>query len=245
LDGRKFDEYRPITIETNCINNAEGSAKVKIGDSEVLAGVKCDVGKPYSDSPDEGNLMVDVQLMPHSSEHFEAGPPSFEAIEVARVTDRGIRESDMIERNKLVVESGELVWNVGIDVATINYDGNLFDLCNIAGVCSLYDAKFPKLENGVINYKEKTNDKLPLTKIPIACTVYKIGNFYIVDPSEEEENITDARLTVTSVDKKTIVALQKGGDGVLSKDDIVNMINLSVRKADEMRSLIKKQLKIK
>ena len=38
-DGRKLEDYRKITIETGISKNAEGSARCKIGDTEVLAGV--------------------------------------------------------------------------------------------------------------------------------------------------------------------------------------------------------------
>ena len=37
-DGRLFDEYRNITVQTNIIEKAEGSAKVCIGDTQVLVG---------------------------------------------------------------------------------------------------------------------------------------------------------------------------------------------------------------
>jgi exosome complex component RRP42 len=91
IDERKFEEFRPISIETNVIKNAEGSARVKIGNSHVLAGVKMSVGQPFSDTPDEGVLIVNAELSPIASPTFEAGPPREDAIEIARVTDRGIR----------------------------------------------------------------------------------------------------------------------------------------------------------
>ena len=35
-DGRELDEYRDISIETDVISKAEGSARVKIGDTQVI-----------------------------------------------------------------------------------------------------------------------------------------------------------------------------------------------------------------
>ncbi len=32
-DGRKFDEYRPISVEVGVIDKAEGSSRVKIGNT--------------------------------------------------------------------------------------------------------------------------------------------------------------------------------------------------------------------
>ena len=101
FDGRKPEEFREISIETGVSKNAEGSARVKIGKTEVLVGVKMAVAEPYPDSPNKGNLMVTAELIPLSSPRFENGPPRFNAIELGRVTDRGIRESKFIELEKL------------------------------------------------------------------------------------------------------------------------------------------------
>ena len=57
MDERKFEEFRPISIETNVINNAEGSARVRMGKTHILAGVKMSVGEPFRDVPDEGVLI--------------------------------------------------------------------------------------------------------------------------------------------------------------------------------------------
>ena len=91
LDGRKLDEFRDIKIETGVIAKAEGSAMVSLGDSKVLVGVKINPGEPYSDSPDEGVLMVGAELTAYSNDSFETGAPGEDAIEIARVVDRAIR----------------------------------------------------------------------------------------------------------------------------------------------------------
>jgi len=51
FDGRELNEFRDLSIETGVSKNADGSARVKIGNTEVLVGVKMNVGTPYSDSP--------------------------------------------------------------------------------------------------------------------------------------------------------------------------------------------------
>ena len=82
FDGRKLDQCRPITVEYGISKNAEGSARVKIGNTEVLAGVKMSIESPYPDVPDQGNLMVNAELLPMSSPDFAAAcfrPRSFAA----------------------------------------------------------------------------------------------------------------------------------------------------------------------
>ena len=53
-DGRKFDEFRPISVEVGVINKAEGSSRVIIGQSQVVVGIKVQPGEPFPDTPDTG-----------------------------------------------------------------------------------------------------------------------------------------------------------------------------------------------
>src|SRR3989337_1828597 len=101
-DGRAFDETRKLTIEKNYIKTAEGSARVKLGNTDVLVGVKINTGEPYPDTPRSGVLTTSVELAPLASPTFESGPPRPDAIELARVVDRGIRETKTVDMSKLV-----------------------------------------------------------------------------------------------------------------------------------------------
>ena len=80
LDGRKLTDYRPVKVDVDVTPNAEGSARVKIGDTEVIVGVKVEVMQPYPDSPDEGSIMVGAELLPLSNPNFEQGPEANVAV---------------------------------------------------------------------------------------------------------------------------------------------------------------------
>jgi len=81
LDGRNLTEYRqPIEIETEISWTAEGSAKVRVGDTVVLAGVKLSLEKPYNDTPNEGGIMINAELLPLSSPEYESGPPGIKEL---------------------------------------------------------------------------------------------------------------------------------------------------------------------
>lgn len=242
LDGRKLDEFRKIEIEYSIsAKAAEGSARVKIGDTEAIAGVKMEVGNTYPDQPEKGTLMAGVELLPLSSPDFESGPPSTESIELARsVIDRGIRESDALDFKKLCIKKGEKMWIVIVDAYSFNDEGNLADAFGLAALAALKDTKYPKYdekEEKVIY--EKTSKKLILKELPITITVIKIRNKFLVDPTLDEEKAMDARLTVATTEDGRICAMQKGGDGALSPEDIEKMIEISVKKGKELRKLIK------
>ncbi len=238
-DNRKLLDFRKITLETGVSVNAEGSARVTIGDTEVLAGVKLDLGTPYPDIPDQGVMMVGAELLPMSNPKFEPGPPSIHAIELARVVDRGIRESGTIDTKKLCVKEGEKVWMMLLDLIPINDAGNLMDAFGLAALAALNDTTFPKFDSETekVDYKEKTDKKLELSKLPIPVTVYKIGKNVIVDPLTDEEEAMDARLTVSSTEDGKLCALQKGGDITLSVEDIKKMIEIGIDKGKELRKV--------
>jgi|TARA_B100001964_G_C14210306_1_gene590193 exosome complex component RRP42 len=239
LDGRKLTDYRTVKVDVDVTNTAEGSARVRIGKTDVMVGVKVEVMEPYPDTPDAGSIMVGAELLPLSSPDFELGPPGQEAIELARIVDRGIRESKCIDFKKLCIKEREKVWMIIIDICTINDAGNLFDASALAAIAALKNMKFPEYKDDVIDYKKKTSKDLELKDTPLSVTVIKIGDKFIVDPSSEEEKVIDARLTVASLSDGTLCAMQKGGDYPLTADDIMKMVDIGLEKGKELRKLVK------
>ena len=238
VDERKLDQYREIKVETKISKNAEGSARCKIGDTEVLVGVKMDIGEPYTDSPDEGTIIVTAELSPIASPLFELGPPGQQATELARIVDRGIRESKAIDFKKLCIKEGEKIWLIFIDIYPLNDDGNLIDASVLASLAALKHAKFPKIKDDRVVFGEFTDKKLELTKLPVTLTFGKINDKILVDLNSKEESVIDARLSISVYDEN-IHAMQKGGDKVITLEDVEKMIDLAIKKEKELRSSIK------
>lgn len=242
LDNRKFDEYREISVEAGLIQAAEGSARVKIGNSEVVAGIKMDIGEPFPDTPNEGTMMVSAELVPLASPDFEAGPPREEAIELSRVVDRAIRESKCIDFQKLCVKEGEKVWSVYVDIDVINDDGNLIDACGLAAMQALLNAKMPEIVDDKINIDKKTGP-LPIKGVAVSTTFAKISDKIVADPSSVEDKAKSARLTVGTIEidgKTYLCSMQKGGSEGFSLEEIEEIISMAEKKGNELRKLIKK-----
>ena len=237
-DGRELKDYRDTEVETGVSSTAEGSARVKMGDTEVIVGVKLQVECPFPDRPDEGMLMVGAELSPLSHSDFELGPPSIEGIEVARVIDRGIRESGFVDVKQLVSKPGDKSWAVLVDIGPLNVDGSLFDAGFLGGVLALKDAKFPEYEDEQVDYKHKTDKGLPLSSVPVSVTVVRIGDQIIVDPIPDEEQLLDSRITVTVLEDGSLTALQKGGDSGLTIDTIDTMLTTAIEKAEFLRQYV-------
>ncbi len=236
-DSRALDEYRKIQVFKNISQNADGSARVKIGNTDVLCGIKMEPLKPYPDSPDEGTISVMTELLALASPDFEAGPPSEESIELARVVDRALREGKVVDFKTLCIKEGELVWTVFVDLYVLNHDGNLFDACSIAGLVSLTEARIPKLEDNKVIRGEYAK-KLKLNSNPLLNTFVKAANAIVCDPILEEEKVMDARLSIGVTEHDIICAMQKGGFGALSQEEVNNCIDLSFKNAKVIRKLL-------
>lgn len=236
LDGRGLTDYREIKVEQGIIERAEGSARVLLGKTEVLVGTKIETGEPFPDTPDEGVLTVNAELVPLASSTFEPGPPDENSIELARIVDRGIRESKAIDVEKLVIQAGKNVFVVFVDVYVLNHDGNLIDASALAAVAALLNTKMPnyEIEEGQVKIKQGYTP-LPIRRHPITVTFAKICDRLIVDPWLEEEQVMDARLSMAIDDDGNICAIQKGGTGYFTQQQVVEAAKIAREKAGEMR----------
>jgi exosome complex component RRP42 len=237
VDGRKLDAFRDIKVETGIIKRAEGSARVKIGKTDVIVGIKTEIGEPFSDMPNMGILKTEAEFTPIASPDFESGPPGEDATELARIVDRGIRESEMIDLEKLCIKEGEKAWEIFVDVQIINHDGNLIDASALAAIAALKVTKVPKLEDDKI-IRDKTEMKLPLLHTPITVTVGKFADKFIIDPLKEEEEVLDSKITIAVMENGKICAMQKSGEKSLSMEGLNEMIDLAVKKSKEIRKLL-------
>jgi exosome complex component RRP42 len=236
LDERELTEYREIKVEQGTMERAEGSARVRIGKTDVVVGIKIEMGEPFPDTPNEGVLTVNAELVPLASPGYEPGPPDENSIELARIVDRGIRESKMIDTEKLCIEPGKKVFVVFVDVYVLNHDGNLIDTAALAAVAALLNTKMAnyEIEDGEVKTKQGYM-QLPIRQHPITVTCAKIGDKLVVDPQLEEEQVMDARLSMAIDDDGDICAIQKGGTGYFTPEQVVEVAKLAGEKAKEMR----------
>lgn len=247
FDGRKLDDFRDIEIELGVSKKAEGSAKVKMGNTEVWVGVKMNVMSPYPDSPDEGNLMVTAELLPLSHGKYEYGPPKFPAIELGRLVDRAIRESKLIDLKKLCIEKGEKVWNLFIDVYSINDDGNLLDAAVIGALAALKSGKMLTYdkEKEQVDYETHAKESIPITKnLPLNFSVYKAGDSIFLDPTLEEEEASEGRLVLAVIPEKPIRihSMQKSEDMQLSPEEFAAMLDMVEKKHAKLLPEIEKKI---
>jgi len=238
IDGRDLHSFRDIKIEKNPIDKAEGSASVSMGKTQVLVGVKVDVGEPFPDTPNNGVLTVNAEFVPLAYEHFEPGPPSENAIELARIVDRGIRESGAIDLDKLVLIAGKKVYVIFIDIYILNHDGNLTDASEYAAINALTNTEIPNYEVTESGDVQRATgySKLPVREHPFSTTLVKINDKLMVDPNLEEERISDVKVTMTLTKTGKICAIQKSGNGTFTVEEILEAEKVARKKSEEIRN---------
>ena len=240
LDGRKMDEYREIDLETDYIETtAQGSAKVSIGDTQVIVGLSTEVEEPYPDQPNKGSIAANAELAPMASREFESGPPGEKGTELARVVDRGIRESEAVDFQKLCIEKGEKVYVIFIDIHILNNDGNLIDAAALGALAALKTGYLPKYdeETGNLDHDSEGTD-IPMTKEPVTVTGRKIDEQLLWDTTNQEEEAQSARLTISTTEQDKVVAMQKGGRESLTQEEIRELMNQAEAKNQEIRKIL-------
>ncbi len=234
LDGRRLDEIRSVEIVPGYVERAEGSALVRLGETVVLAGVKTDIVAPFRDTPNEGVLVVHAEFVPLASPTFEPGPPDENAIELARVIDRSLREIRAVALDQLVLEPGKHVWRIYVDIYVLNHDGNLFDASALAAMAALLSTRLPaavKTEDGYRVDRSKYTRLLPINHRVVTVTAAKISNKLLLDPTYEEEQVADTRLVIAVSDDGRIAGMQKTGPGPLTMDEVYKAVDIALVKA--------------
>ena len=232
-DGRKFLDYRQLKIETNVLQKTNGSARVILGDSEVLAGIKVETGKPFPDTPDQGIIICNAEMLPIASVYLEPGPPNEDT-----------RESGMIDTSQLVIQEGEKVFSVFIDIAVINEDGNLFDAVSYAIATALSLCTMPKfkIEKDEIIMLDETKP-LPIKSLPVSKTFVKINDKIMIDPTADEQELSSARLTIVTDENGKYVSGQKGKPGGFTFDELSHITSASKQIGENIRKVIKEAVK--
>ncbi len=246
LDGRRLDQVRSIEIQPGYIERAEGSALVKLGNTMVVAGVKMDTATPFPDTPNEAVLIVNAEFMPIASPYIEPGPPDENAIELARVIDRALRELRAIPLEELAIEPGKTVWRIYVDVYVLNHDGNVADAAMLAAMAALMAARMPALvkQGDTVRVdRSRFTGLLPVRHRVVGVTVAKVGQWLLVDPSYEEEKISDVRLHVAVSDDGRIAGLQKTGPGMFSLQEVYEAVNLALAKSKVYLNALEEALK--
>ncbi|XP_005348215.1 exosome complex component RRP42 isoform X1 [Microtus ochrogaster] len=238
VDGRGCEDYRCVEVETDVVSNTSGSARVKLGHTDILVGVKAEMGTPKLEKPNEGYLEFFVDCSANATPEFEGRGGDDLGTEIANTLYRIFNNKSSIDLRSLCISPQEHCWVLYVDVLLLECGGNLFDAISIAVKAALFNTRIPRVR--VLEDEEGSKDielsddpydcmRLSVDNVPCIVTLCKIGCRHVVDATLQEEACSLASLLVSVTSRGVVTCLRKVGKGSLDPESIFEMMESSKR----------------
>ncbi|KAJ2723074.1 hypothetical protein GGI07_002901 [Coemansia sp. Benny D115] len=232
-DGRGSLDRREVTLRTGMISQANGSARCRIGNlgtgTDILVGVKAEVNAwtPGDNVPENsGAIVCNVECSPSAAQEFEGRGADELNVELTQLLDRIFDgpQSGM-DLQKLCIIPRQAYWVLHVDALVLDVKGDIIDALVWATRAALLSTVLPKVvvesiedENGemqaefdVVDDPEDMTPLVGVENIPMTVTFSLVGRRFVVDASEQEEAVAQARMTVAVSPKGDICMVQKTG----------------------------------
>ena len=212
VDGRRFDELRPIKIEAGVLKRADGSCYIEWGKNKVYAAVygPKEVLPRHLEQNDRAILRCRYNMAPFSVEERKRPGPDRRAVEIGKVMQGALEPAilmhyypkSMIEISVEVVQANAGTRCAGITAASV----------------ALADAGIPM------------RDLVP------ACASGKVCGEIVLDLAKEEDNEGEADLPVAIIPRVNQITLLQM-DGKLTEEELERAINLAVKGCEGVYAL--------
>jgi ribonuclease PH len=203
-DGRRPDELRPISIETNYLQHAEGSALVKFGETWVICAVSLEDRVPgFLRGSGNGWVTAEYGMLPRSTNtrmerEAARGKQSGRSMEIQRLIGRALRSVTNMEL------LGERTFTVDCDV--LKADGGT-RTASITGSCvALAQALNKLVQDGVVG-------SLPMSGLVGAVSVGVLEETALLDLDYVEDSSAEVDFNVVMTDKGEFVEVQGTAEG--------------------------------
>uniref|UniRef100_A0A674GS29 Exosome component 7 n=1 Tax=Taeniopygia guttata TaxID=59729 RepID=A0A674GS29_TAEGU len=234
VDGRGCEDYRCAEVETDVVSNTSGSARVKLGETDILVGIKAEMGTPKLEKPDEGYLEFFVDCSSNSPELEGRGGEEL-GTDIANTLYRIFSCENSVDLKSLCINPKEHCWVLYVDVLLLECGGNIFDAISIAVKAALFNTRIPKVR--VLEDEEGTKEielsddpydciRLNIDEVPCVVTLSKIGYRHVVDATLQEEACSLASLLISVTSKGAITSMKKVGKGSLDPESIFEMMEV-------------------
>jgi len=201
LDGRKFDELRPIKIKVGILNRADGSCYFELGGNKVVAAVygPREVHPRHMASATSAVVRYRYNMASFSVEERKRPGPDRRSIEVSKVSREAVEPvifKEYFPRSAIDIFVEVLQADAGTRTAGIN-----------AASIALADAG------------------IPMKSLVSSCAVGKIEGQLVLDLMKEEDNYGEADMPVAMTPRGEITLLQM--DGHLTKDEFKKALEMA------------------
>ena len=242
-DGRNLKEVRKILIEKGVLCNAEGSAKVNLGNTSFICGVTYLVNNVNSLNTNiQNNFILNVEIPSiSSSEYIEQTDLIKKATSLKQFLKHTL-DSDIIDKEELVIEDNVSNICLVCNILCLSDDGNIFDASLLALIAALEDTRLPQLkllEVEICGQRTKKevvqvgHDKpcsLVFIHRPISTTIGKFGEHLIIDPSYEELSLMDSLVTIVVSQDSSILVIYKFRGSNISFQELDKCIDIAIQR---------------
>ena len=224
--GRKLDELRNVSIETNVTMHAEGSCIIKMGDTHVICTATVeDRVPPFIKGTGQGWITAEYGMLPRSTgsrmrREAASGKQGGRTVEIQRLIGRSLRAG--VDRLSL----GER--QITIDCDVIQADGGTRCASITGGWVALRIAIDELLKSGTLS-----NDPLISPVAAISCGIYAGKPVLDLDYSEDSEAGVDGNFIMLGNGK--MIETQISAEGATySRDQLNSLINLAEKGTSEL-----------
>lgn len=220
LDGRKFDELRPLKLEVGILPNANGSAYIEHGKNKILAGVygPREVHPKHLTLQDRTLIKCRYHMAPFSVQERKSPAPSRREVELSKVIRESLEPAIFLENYP----------RTGIDIfiEVLQADGGTRCASITAAALALADAG------------------IPMRDLVVSCAAGKADDTVVLDLMDEEDKLGSADVPVAIMPNLNEITLLQM-DGILTHEEFETAIKLALDGCKKIYEMQKEALKTK
>ncbi|AAT42979.1 exosome complex exonuclease Rrp41 [Picrophilus oshimae] len=188
LDGRAFNEMRPIRITTGVVDNADGSAYIEWGANKIVVAVYVREAYPkHAQNIDKAIVKARYNMAGFSVEERKRPGPDRRTMEISKLISEALESAIMVERLPRA--------EIDVYIEVLEADAG-------TRIASLTAASVAVADAGI-----------PMKDLPVGCTAGKANGKVVLDLSKDEDNYGDADIPMAILPKSgKIILLQLDGD---------------------------------
>jgi len=236
-DGRTCDTYREFSIDTDVVSNTNGSARVQLGGTHVLCGIKAMTGEP--DASGNGRIEFYVECTAGAKAEFAHRGGESLGIDMTNMLKKMAQNESAINVEGLRIIPGT-VWVLRVDVLVLHcMGGNLYDCAALAVRTALDSTKLPKIDvvtdaetNEPIDFDVSSDPHAVqsvggIEQFPLLVTISEVDSTCIIDCTEQEECCVGGRLVVALNRSGNLCAINQDRSGGFSPAALIDMLRMA------------------
>ena len=233
VDGRKYDESRPVEITTGFIKFAEGSDLIRCGDTVVLCNASVEDRVPPHVRPGCGWVTAEYSMLPRANRErsrrdVDKLKLSGRSAEIQRLIGRSLRAA--VDMRRL----GERTITIDCDV--LQGDGGTRTASVTGGFVALSLALYKLVQDGVL-------PELPLRTCVAAVSAGIVNDQLLLDLCYEEDSSAQVDLNCVMNHEGELIEIQGTGEGrAFTIEEQRQLVDLCAKGIRELQAIQKTAL---